>query len=286
MISPDLAKELQKDSSFAEVLAINAAARRAKGEYIARIDQDTVVAKAFLEKFFRLYEDKTIFGIPLDSVFMFAVRKHLPFKFVKNYPSIRDIDFVIRYEGRFIRREEIRPFWYSGVGIIVMHRDIWEGAGGYDERLIYYWAMDADLVIRAKKKYHLINIGKKMGYDFYHLEHFSTHIRASHRRLNPSWAYSDYNKVLNPNGSNWGLPNCNLENLPAHLNKLDSHESSTLQKEYTKSFYTKLFFKASLFILEDWIRYFFRSLLELLKSFWIRLSSFVYEIIFNKSPYR
>ncbi|NVJ47786.1 MAG: hypothetical protein HWE07_11690 [Cytophagia bacterium] len=204
----ELASELQKDSPFGEVYALNVAARRSKGLYIGRIDQDTLVTVGFLENFFHAFEKRKDFGFDLETSYMFAARKQLPYAFVSKEPSLVSLDKCIENFRSWIFNEELKfCHWASPVGILMMHRDIWDDIGGYDERLIYYWFMDVDLATRLMKKYPIVNIGEKFGYHFYHLEHMpkGNLFRHSHRKLNPDWSKSFDKPVLNPNGKDWGL---------------------------------------------------------------------------------
>ena len=207
-VSPALASELQKDSAFGEVYALNLAARRSKGLYIGRIDQDTLVTSEFLQCFFDAVEGKVDFGFDLETSYMFAARKQLPYPFIEKKPTLATLrNFIGRY-GRWTFSEELNfCYWASPVGILMMHRELWYEIGGYDERLIYYWFMDVDLGTRLIKKYPIINIGKRFGYQFFHLEHIRPgfKFRHSHRKLNPAWAKSFDKPILNPNGPDWGL---------------------------------------------------------------------------------
>ncbi len=213
-----LANELQKDSPFGEVYALNIAARRSKGLYIGRIDQDTLVTIEFLENFFDAVEAKKDFGFEPEQSYMFAARKQIPYSFVKKKPSLCQLERVIHKYGRWIGSEELKfCHWASPVGILMMHRDMWEDVGGYDERLIYYWFMDVDLATRLMKKYPIVNVGEKFGYHFYHLEHMpkGNLFRHSHRKLNPDWSKSFDKPVLNPNGPDWGLNTHDLKSTSA-----------------------------------------------------------------------
>ena len=76
-VPPDIAEVKQKDSKFPEVIALNAAARRASGEYIGRIDNDTVVGADFFRKLDRLHKNNAYDELNLADSFLFVERKCL-----------------------------------------------------------------------------------------------------------------------------------------------------------------------------------------------------------------
>jgi hypothetical protein len=228
-VYPQLAQELQKDSPFGEVYALNVAARRSEGLYIGRIDQDTLVTIDFLKRFFDTFDKKSNPGFDMKNSYMFAARKQLPYAFVEQKPSIEQLDQCIKKYSKWIVSEELRfCHWASPVGILMMHRDIWDDIGGYDERLIYYWFMDVDLATRLIRKYPIVNIGKAFGYNFFHLEHIPNgfRFRHSHRKLNPAWSKSFDKPVLNPNGPDWGLNTHNLETTSVSGSRVLTREDS------------------------------------------------------------
>jgi hypothetical protein len=85
---PTIAQMVQKDSPFSDALALNTVARRAAGEYIGRIDQDTLVGERFLEYFFALYEGRQKLGTPLASAILFANQRMVPYRYIVRCPSL------------------------------------------------------------------------------------------------------------------------------------------------------------------------------------------------------
>ena len=204
-VPPSTARQLQQDSPFPEVMALNAAARRARGQYIGRIDQDTLTGTRFL----RWMRDAAARG---QKTLFFANRRSIPYRFAVLCPSLEVVDRFVAWFGDRLRIETGRVFYHLDVGIWLAHRDLWQECGGYDERMIYMNDMDIDMVNRLMSTYPLVDLGTLVGYDFYHLDHYhprgsrssSTHRRVNSQRPVPALG-------CRPSGDGWGLAYCSLE---------------------------------------------------------------------------
>jgi len=218
LIPPEIARTLQKDSPFPEVLALNAAARRVSGLYIGRIDQDTLVGKRFLKTFFELHQGEKRLDVPLDAALLFANRRRIPYRLAVQCPSFWIVDWFVHRFGRVLTIETSGPpvpFYNGPVGIWLVPRHIWNECGGYDERMIYMSSMESDMVSRLLEKYRMVDLGKLADYDFYHLEHFHPwRKRALSRHRKTNREFSTQPNICHPNSKDWGLITYPLETLP------------------------------------------------------------------------
>ncbi len=212
-IPKEIATKEQKDSKFPEVLALNAAARRAQGEFIGRIDNDTIVGKEFFQKFVKLYQEGNPKEVDLFNSFLFVERKSIPYRISRlSLPSNFVSYFIAKFE-KFLKLESAedwgKEFWWSPVGIMIFHQEIWEKSRGYDERLLYWGWMEGDLALRLSQKHELIEFSKFVGFNFFHLEHYSNLTEykdrngaATPRKKNP---IITENLSYTVNSINWGL---------------------------------------------------------------------------------
>ena len=213
-VPPLLARELQQDSPFPEVIALNAAARRARGQYIGRIDQDTLTGGRFLRWMFDAAQSGLAGpkGPALPHTLLFANRRSIPYRFAVLCPRLPVVERFVAWFGRRLRIETGRVFYNIDVGIWLVHRDLWRECGGYDERMIYMNDMDIDMVTRLTSKYPLIDLGTLVGYDFYHLDHYhprGSRSSSTHRKVNTHVPLSS--RGFRPSGDDWGLAAYPLE---------------------------------------------------------------------------
>lgn len=210
LVPRPLAIELQRDSPFPEVIALNAAARRATGEYIGRIDQDTLVGSQFLQAFFELYEGRQRLEVPLASALLFSGHRDIPYRLAVRCPPAWVVQRFVEQRGSSLPVEgsdTTSAFYLKAVGIWLVHRRLWDECGGYDERMIYMNGMEANMMHRLMEKYPMVDLGSMVGHDFYHLEHYhpwAVRKTSTHRKVNPHLPFSAPN-TMNPNGEAWGL---------------------------------------------------------------------------------
>jgi hypothetical protein len=207
LIPPEIARVLQKDSPFPEVLALNAAARRARGAYIGRIDQDTLVGRRFLEVFFDIHEQRRQIEVRLESALLFSNVRTVPYRFAVRCPSLLAVEQFVDRFGSSLKLElkSKLPFYCYSVGILLLPHALWHECGGYDEEMLYMNGMEIDMINRLRQKYKLVNFGKIINYDFYHLEHYHPWVprRSSvYRKTNDSDVFKG---AFYPNNKNWGL---------------------------------------------------------------------------------
>lgn len=213
-IPPELARRLQRDSPFAEVIALNAAARRARGAFIGRIDQDTLVGRRFLGTFFDLIESRESLAVDVTRALLYANRRDLPFRFAVQSPPLDEVEAVVAWLGSRlpIPRRAGRPFWTYWVGIWLAHRDLWSEYGGYDERMLYYNWMEVDMILRMRTRHPLVDLGPRTDFDFYHLEHVHPLDRGRrHPVKNTPLNWTVTPKDYCPSGVEWGLASEALE---------------------------------------------------------------------------
>jgi len=218
-VPPDIAAMEQKDSKFAEVIALNAAARRASGEYIGRIDNDTVVGTEFFRKFAKLHRNNPTDELDLKDSFLFVERRSVPYRITRISLPLSLISVFIKFFRGFFKVESAkdwgREFWWSPVGIMMFHRDIWKATQGYDERLIYWGWMEGDLALRLEQKHKVVEFRKFVGYNFFHLEHYSNLTEykdrngaaTSRKKNEPKFEGLNYCE----NSNDWGLHSSPIE---------------------------------------------------------------------------
>ena len=218
-VPPDIAKVEQKDSKFPEVIALNAAARRANGEYIGRIDNDTVIGADFFRKFEQLHKNNPADELDLADSFLFVERKSVPYRISRLSLPLPLISSFIKFSSNFFKVESAkdwgREFWWSPVGIMMFHRDIWDATKGYDERLIYWGWMEGDLALRLEQKHKIVEFSKFVGYNLYHLEHYSnlTEYKDRNGTATPRKKNEPKFEGLNycENSNEWGLHSSPIE---------------------------------------------------------------------------
>ena len=173
------------DTPFNEVKCINRGAKHSTGDFVGRIDQDTIVTKKFFDWF---NSDK----ISVNE-FYFSGRLELE----NGIYSEEGVNNAKHKTWGFSKKQ----WWWVAVGIFLIPRNVYLELKGYDESNIYFNYMEHEFMLRLKQKIKFKNLGKALGFPFYHIYH--TREDAKKKKENDN-IIDKKNLELIPNGDDWG----------------------------------------------------------------------------------
>lgn len=180
------------DTPFEECHALNLAARKARGTWIGRLDQDTVPGQMFFDWFQSPPEPNQVF---------FSGRRDL-----KEFQTV-DPNSKLTPDGPINPDNLSTSFYRGAVGILLAPKSVWHECRGYDERLILRLHTEHDFIYRLRNVCPVADLGKMLDYCFYHLWH--SREEGDARPRNPSRSAEQIAESLGNatyvNDSQWGL---------------------------------------------------------------------------------
>jgi hypothetical protein len=172
----------QFKTPFCEVVAQNIGIRRAKTDWIARQDQDTMIGPGFVEWF----------RGDIRKAAYYSLRRDL-------WPG-----YVEPTGNEQVWRGwplESTYFYTGSGGILLAPREAWYQVRGYAEHLIHRNNMEHDLCLRFAQHCGFINLGPLVNACFYHQWHPELPTRTD----NACHGFTPGKIIPLPNTENWGF---------------------------------------------------------------------------------
>lgn len=206
-LSPQLVRECSPGVDFHSTRAVNVGLRRASGTYAMLADTDSLMPKYSLDTLLGLLERGGSDPIPLEKAYLHIRRYQIPWHLSVRQPSVQQWTRYCSTLAASLQAEEtaVSASCLGGFAAAqLLHRDLWEELGGYDESLEATWGWcDNDLMIRLSKKYPSIDLSLYGVYSM-HIEHLpKSGGRAAGKPKQPNPMKINYRFKVN--GNEWGL---------------------------------------------------------------------------------
>ena len=186
-IPPELASKYNKDSRFALNISSNVGFRRATGDFIFYMGNDTFCTKELLDYVSRRCSKDIFYVIP---------RRHV------ESPEKMDV----------FQQSKVSTRWGAS-GAWVAHRNIWNTLKGFDQKFIYYGFIDREIVWRAQIYGFGIRI-MPLEMSVYHVKHHYCSMRATGRDNERIFSKEELTPTrYDVNDENWGLWDENIKYL-------------------------------------------------------------------------
>jgi len=214
-ISSDLATQFSGTSSgMHPPRAMNVGIRRAKGSFVGFQGADLLMTSGSWRSLLSTLEDQSSDRLLLSNSVLMIPRRQVPWSFVARQPSVdRWKQWLQTCSQASIGYEDgYCPAVGGGMGIIVLHRNLWRDAKGLEENFPGWGYSDIDLVLRISAHHPWIDAGS-LGVVCHKMQHSPEGRRgrmlkgASKIDLNPYWITT----TLSSRSTDWGLPHLAIE---------------------------------------------------------------------------
>ena len=183
-VPPEVASKYNKDSEFALNVSSNVGFRRATGDFIFYMGNDTFCTQGLLDYVARRCNNEIFYVIP---------RRH-----------VESVETMETFQ-----QSKVSTRWGAS-GAWVAHRNIWHTLRGFDQKFIYYGFIDREIVWRAQ----IYGFGVRimpLEMSVYHVKHPYCSMRASGKDNEKIFSKEELTPTrYDVNEENWGLGNENI----------------------------------------------------------------------------
>jgi hypothetical protein len=188
---------------FHSTIPVNIGVRRANGKFIMSLSGDTLIPRQSIRNLLDLLNNRIEIPVNLESTLFLSQWYRIPISIVAQEPTLKEWNRYLFMNARRL----IDDSGPSGLGIgsscLLMHRTIWHGCRGYDERYSYWGWSDADITLRISQKYPWVEMAA-MGVSMFEMDHS--------RGQGGGLVNLPYlNSKFTINDSDWGLGTYGLE---------------------------------------------------------------------------
>ncbi len=212
-VPSEIAVPAQKDTHFPDSIVLNAAIRRASGEFISQTGSDVVFTAAALNALLNVLDGKYA-GLPLKKAFLSGGRRHIPNAIVNRRLPLKEFEEYLNRNAAYFTEERGGAGHAAPTNMMLLHRDLWHACRGFDEKFIYWGFNDIDLALRITAQHGFIPL-ENFGVNSLHMEHWT-----KPRDYAPEKMFRKLNPVDNltpefaPNLANWGLGDFDIPLMP------------------------------------------------------------------------
>ncbi|MGQ0555912.1 MAG: hypothetical protein ACT4PN_08225 [Nitrospiraceae bacterium] len=228
-LSPHAAGQFAGPSGIHVSRAANVGIRRANGRFVGMQGADLLMSSSSWQSLLSVLEDQCQSIVDFSKSCLVIPRRQVPWSFVARQPSLDMWELkLLTCDKATTEYEGSSPSTVGGMGVVVLHRDIWKEAKGLEESFDGYGYSDVDLGFRVGLHYPWIDAAS-YGVVCYKMQHDPEGprgrlLKGGTIQINAPWITFG----ISSRQEDWGLPHVTIvpKKATPKIEQQDSHSAS------------------------------------------------------------